>query len=150
MRQLFSHFGVALILTAACGGGSAISPEPEIILAVETDKPGYSLGADRVARVTLINRSERPVYLPMGSYLECERLVEGEWRDAFQWFAVDGIGRSLPLVGGAARTDELDIRDYLDNRPGTYRFQYRLYADHNLRAPVPLEERVSQPFTISR
>jgi hypothetical protein len=150
MRPLVSSFRFVLILTLGCGNGSAVGPEPELILAIETDKPVYSLGADRVARVTLINRSDRPVFLPMGSYLECERLVGGEWRDAFQWFAVDGSDLSLPLAGGAARTDQLDLWAYLADRPGTYRFQYRLYQDHHLRALVPLDERVSRPFTISR
>jgi hypothetical protein len=148
MRHLLSSLAITAAMTAGCGDSAG--PELDLILAVETDKPGYSLGADRVARVTLINRSARPIYLPMGSYLAYERLVDGEWRDTFEWFAIDGIGRSLPLDGGTARTDQLELWAYLADRPGTYRFHYRLYADPELTALIPLEERVSAPFTVTR
>jgi hypothetical protein len=119
-------------------------------LMVATDKPEYSLTTDSVAPATLTNRSDQVVYLPMASYVVYERLRDGEWRDAFAWFVVDGVGRSFSLERGAARTDELQLRFYLPGRPGTYRFRYRAYADPAVRWLLPIEERVSRPVVVGR
>jgi hypothetical protein len=76
-RRLLS----CLFVGAAFGGcaGDSASPTPERGLTIETDKPVYSLAADSTARVTLTNRSGARIYMPMGSYLEYERLVGAEW-----------------------------------------------------------------------
>jgi len=135
---------------AATGCGAPAGPPGSFDLIVATDKPEYSLATDSVARVTLTNRSDRVVYLPMASYLVYERLRDGDWRDAFAWFVVDGVGRSFPLDPGAAVTDELQLRFYLPDQPGTYRFQYFAYGDPAVRLLLPIEERVSQPVVVGR
>lgn len=142
------------LLLAAIAGASACHSDPaappaRFDLVVETDKVEYSLAADSIARVLLTNRSDRAVYLPMDSYVVYERLRDGEWRDAFAWFVVDGVGRSFPLAPGRVRTDELPLRFYLPNRPGTYRFRYFVYGDPGVRSPLPVEERVSPPFVLT-
>jgi hypothetical protein len=147
-RRLLSCLFVGTAFGAGCAGDSA-GPTPERGLTIETDKPVYSLAADSTASVTLTNRSGSPLYMPMGSYLEYERLVGGEWGEAFAWFTIDGIGRFVSMPAGAARKDELEIWVYLADQPGTYRFRYWLYADNALRRLLPLEERVSLPFTVT-
>jgi hypothetical protein len=149
MRRFRLAFSAVLSATFAangCGGG-AVGPDPQ--LTVETDKPAYSLATDSFVHITLTNRTDSPIYVPMGSYLAYERLVAGEWRDLFQWFIVDGIGRSFTLAGGDARTDVLEVWYYLAGRPGTYRFQYWIYADPGLSRLLPLEDRVSVPFEVT-
>ena len=117
-------------------------------LAITSDKATYSLSTDSSAYVTIANHSDRPVFLPMDSYVVYERLVAGQWRDAFAWFVVDGIGRSFPVPPGTSRTDELQLRFYLASRPGTYRFRYFAYADSAVQRLLPSEERVSHTFEL--
>jgi hypothetical protein len=147
-RRLLSCLFVGAAFGGGCAGDSA-GPTPERGLTIETDKPVYSLAADSTARVTLTNRSGARIYMPMGSYLGYERLVGAEWGEPFAWFTIDGIGRSVSMPAGAVRTDQLEIWYYLADQPGTYRFSYWLYADDALRLPLPLEERVSLPFTVT-
>jgi hypothetical protein len=149
MRQSWICALAVGLAATGCGNDLAGQLGP-FDLIVATDKSEYSLTADSVARVTLSNRSDRLVYLPMASYLECERLRDGEWRDAFAWFVVDGIGRSFSLAPGAAVTDELQLRFYLPHQPGTYRFRYLVYADPAVRSLLPIEERVSEPVVVER
>jgi hypothetical protein len=63
---------------------------------------------------------------------------------------VDGIGRSFSLDPGAAVTDELQLRFYLPDQPGTYRFRYLAYADPAVRSPLPIEELISAPVVVGR
>ena len=139
--------GSAATLLLGCGeptGGLTLRYH----LSVESDKAVYSLSTDSSAYVTVENRSDRPIFLPMDSYVVYERLVDGEWRDAFAWFVVDGVGRSFRIAAGARHTDVLQLWFYLVNRPGTYRFRYLAYADSSVQRLLPLEERVSPPFEV--
>jgi hypothetical protein len=151
MCRLLIYLAVlAAGITGATGCHSdPAGPPPRFGLAVETDKPQYSLAADSVALVTLTNPSDGVVYLPMDVYVVCERLGNGEWRDAFAWFSVDGIGRSFPLSPGSAQTDVLQLWFYLPEHPGTYRFRYFVYADSDVRSLLPIEQRVSPPFVLT-
>ena len=124
-------------------------PPPNVDLSVASDQPTYTLARDSLAYVTLTNASAAPVYLPMDSYVVYERLIDGEWRNAFAWFVVDGVGRSFPVRPGESLTDVLRLWFYLRDRPGTYRFRYSVYADPDLRSLLPLDERVSPAFVIS-
>lgn len=143
--------GLALCAALMAGGcdGESAGPRLDHGLTIKTNKAVYSLATDRIARVTLSNRSDDPVYLPMGSYVAYERLVAGQWVDAFEWFTVDGIGRSLPLAAGSTRIDQLELWAYLADSPGTYRFRYWLYADPTLEVLLPLLERVSSRFIVT-
>jgi len=134
-------------MTAGCDREPA-GPAPEYDLAIETDRAWYSLATDRVVRISLTNRSSRDVYLPMDSYVVYERLQWGDWREPMDWFVVDGIGRSFPVAREAVHEDDLDIQFYLRDRPGVYRFRYYVYSDASASTLLPLDERVSQPFTI--
>ena len=145
MRQRWIGTLVVSLLAAGCGDPAGPG---SLDLVVTTDKPEYSLRTDSIARVTLANRSDGAVYLPMDSYLVYERLRDGEWQDAFAWFIVDGIGRSFRLEAGATLTDELQVPFYLAGRPGTYRFRYFVYADSRVRFLLPVEQRVSQPVVV--
>lgn len=71
--------GVTLAATG-CGGEPA-GPTGPVDLVVATDKPAYSFATDSVARVTLTNRSDRFIYVPMSIYVVYERLRDGEWRE---------------------------------------------------------------------
>ena len=97
--------------------------------------------------MTLTNRSDHAIYLRMDTYVLCDRLVAGEWRDPIAWFVVDGVGNTFRIGPGESHSDGLDLR-YLDGRPGTYRFRYLAYRDPDARSPVALEERVSPPFEV--
>ena len=150
MRHLLSYsiLAVSLAGLASCRGDAA-GPLPAFNLAVETDKPQYSLATDTIALVSLTNRSDRDVYLPMDVYVVCERLRDGSWTDSFPWFSVDGVTRSFPLRPGSTLTDKLQLWFYLPNRPGTYRVRYFVYADADVQTLVPLEERVSAAFILT-
>jgi hypothetical protein len=151
-RRLLLHTAaLAVCLNAVAGCREPVAPSPpgHLEIAVETDKPQYSLATDSVARVKLTNRGDGAVFLPMDSYVVYERFRDGAWRDAFTWFVVDGVGRSFPLSPGASLTDDLQLRFYLPNRPGTYRFRYFVYADPEVTSLLPVKERVSPPFTLS-
>lgn len=139
-----------LVSLMATGCGDAAGPGRGFDLAVATDKSEYSLRGDSLARVSLANRSDRSVYLPMGIYVVYERLRDGEWQDAVAWFIVDGIGPSFRLEPGATSADEFQVPLYLADQPGTYRFRYFVYVDPKLRFPLPTDERVSQPIEVLR
>ena len=136
----------AATLTLGCGEPSGIPSGYHLV--ISSDKTAYSISTDSSAYITMENQSDRPVFLPMDSYVVYERLVDGQWRDAFAWFVVDGNGRSFPLAAGARHTDELQLWFYLTDRPGTYRFRYFAYADSAVRQLLPLEERVSKSFEL--
>jgi hypothetical protein len=147
-------YRVTLILGLVCSArlsGCTPVTDPDLSpfnLAVTTDRSRYVLPADSLALVTLTNHSDQPVFLPMDSYVVYERLRDGEWRDAFAWFVVDGFGRSFPIAPGASNTDVLRLWFYLPDSPGTYRFRYYAYADSALKRLLPLDERVSAPFEL--
>ncbi|GAC1693353.1 MAG: hypothetical protein NVS9B3_11590 [Gemmatimonadaceae bacterium] len=123
---------------------------PLLDLVAQTDKPLYSLATDRMARISLANRSDRSVYLPMDTYVLCERLRDGVWVDAFAWLTADGLTPTLALPPGQTLSDNLYLSAYLPNRPGTYRIRYLVYADRAVQTLVPLEKRVSPPFTVTQ
>jgi hypothetical protein len=133
---------------AACSDNSAAPPSFDLV--VTTDTATYALPADSIAQVTITNQSDRDVYLPMDVYVVCERLSDGEWRDAFAWFSVDGIGRSFPLSPGQDISDQLRLWFYLPDQPGTYRVRYLVYADPDVESLLPVEERVSPPFVLTQ
>lgn len=139
---------IASVNVAAACHSSPAEPAARIDLAVETDKAEYSLAADTRALVRLTNNSTTNVYLPMYTYVVCERLRDGEWRDAIEWFVVDGIGRAMPVEPGGGTTNELPLK-YLGATQGSYRFRYLVYADANAKSLAPIEERVSAPFVVS-
>ena len=143
-----SALAVGLAGLASCRSDVA-APPPTFNLAVATDKPQYSLATDSIALVSLANRSDRAVYLPMDVYVVCERLRDGNWADSFAWFSVDGVTPFFWLSSGAAVTDKLRLWFYLPNQPGTYRVRYFVYDDPELQTLAPLEERVSAPFTLT-
>lgn len=145
MARRSQALAVALAL-CACGENPAAPVHYD--LAVTTDKPAYSLSTDSVASITLTNRSDRPVFLPMDSYVVYERLLNDEWTDAYAWFVVDGVGRSFPLAAGDAITDQLPLWFYLAGQPGTYRLRYFIYADPGVGELLPVDGRVSAPFTL--
>ena len=142
--------GALAVSLAVSGCDGPVGPADRLDLVVSTDKAEYSLAADSVSRVTLTNRSDRAVYLPMSTYVVYETLRDGVWQDALPWFGVDGVGISFPLSPGESRGDDLSLRVYLPDQPGTYRFRYFAYADARLRFLIPVEERVSPPITIAR
>jgi hypothetical protein len=143
-----SALAVGLAGLASCRSDVA-APPPTFNLAVATDKPQYSLATDSLALVSVTNRSDRAVYLPMDVYVVLERLRNGIWADSLVWFSVDGLSRSFPLSPAATVTDTLRLWFYLPNRPGTYRVRYFVYADPELQTLAPLEKRVSAPFTVT-
>ena len=143
-----SALAVGLAGLASCRSDVA-APPPTFNLAVATDKPQYSLATDSIALVSLANRSDRAVYLPMDVYVVCERLRDGNWADSFAWFSVDGVTPFFWLSPGTALTDKLQLWFYLPNQPGTYRVRYFVYDDPELQTLAPLEERVSAPFTLT-
>ena len=138
---------LGMMLLGAC------SPDPtgagERRLEISMDKRAYSLASDSVASITLHNSSGAEIYLPMGEYVLYERRVDGKWAEARSWFIVDGIGRAIKVSPGATQSSHLPLRFYLRGKPGTYRIQYLAYEDNRLRHMLPLEQRVSVPFTVS-
>jgi hypothetical protein len=148
MRKPSGLVFCSVLVVCACGDGALSAPD--VRLSVQTDKSAYSLARDRVAEITLTNHSREPVYLPMGSYVGYERLVGNRWEGPFEWFSVDGIGRSILVSSGDVRNDQLEMWFYLADQPGTYRIQYWIYGDAKLGWLLPLEERVSEPFVVTR
>jgi hypothetical protein len=145
---LLCAIACVIAVGSACDDG-ATGTSPTDRVSIETDKTVYSLASDSFAIVTLTNRVDRTLYLPMGEYLAYERLVDGEWRDGYAWFTVDGIGRSFSIEPMASQDDQLELWAYLAGQPGTYRFQYFVYISRYLGGLLPLEERVSAPFVVT-
>jgi hypothetical protein len=137
----------AVGLLASCTGDATGTDRYRV--SVTTDRAQYSLARASIASITLHNPSDAPVYLPMGMYVFYQQRENGSWGEATPWFIVDGTGPSFPVAPGASMTDRLQLRFYLGTRPGTYRIQYRAYADAQLRHELPLTQRVSAPFTVS-
>ena len=150
MRRQRSRFAVisAIAVLVACGDGVGIDLGA-YDLDIQPDKLVYSLASDSFAYVTLANRSERPVHLPMSIYVVYERLVGDEWRDPRSWFIVDGVGRTFPVPPEESLTDRLELWFYLADKPGTYRFQYYASADTAAPSLLPLPERVSRSFQVT-
>ena len=119
-------------------------------LSVHMDQASYSLASDSIASIALQNASGAAIYLPMGEYVLYERRVGGKWVDARPWFVVDGVGPSIGIPPGATRIDQFELWFYLRDQPGTYRIQYLAYEDDRLRRALPLRQRVSAPFTVTR
>jgi hypothetical protein len=144
-----NKFLVVLAATAVLSNCREGSTAPRLGLVINTDKPSYSFATDSVAYVTLTNTSNQTIHLPMSTYVVYERLVDGAWRDAADWFIVDGVGKSIPIPSGIHYRDDLPIRFYLRGQSGTYRFRYLVYADADLSSLLHISDRVSPPFTVS-
>jgi hypothetical protein len=148
-HRLGSLLLIAMLAGVAACSDTSTAPASSFDLVVATDKASYTLPADSVAQITISNQSDRDVYLPMDVYVVCERLSDGEWRDAFPWFSVDGIGRSFAVAPGDTVSNELQLWFYLPDQPGTYRVRYLVYADPDVQSLLPVEERVSPPFVVT-
>ena len=141
MARSSSVLAFPLLLAICACRDNALSPA-HYALAVQTDKAAYSLAADSNADITITNHSDRSVFLPMDSYVVYERLVNGQWVDAYAWFVVDGVGRSFPLAPGTSLSNQLQLWFYLPGQPGTYRLRYFVYTDPEVQ--LPLEERIGR------
>ena len=135
-----------LLAVVACSTGP--SDEGAVDLLVRSDKPSYSLSVDRSAMPLLINRSGRPVYLPMNEYVAVEHLAEGTWQQGVVWFSVDGDGVSFRLDSG----DSVDAMPmdfvYIDREPGQYRFVFEVALDSQGRTRLPYSATRSAPFEV--
>ena len=148
---LMTRSAAALALAAIVVSGCASEPTAPAVAAplgleVAVAKTAYSFASDTAVRVTFENTSAQPVYLLMGTYVVCERLVGESWQYESEWFVVDGIGPSFPLAPGASIADEMRLA-YLTG-PGTFRFLYRVWADPALRTVLHIDDRVSPTFTV--
>lgn len=135
-----------LLAVVACSTGP--TDEGSVDLLVRSDKPAYSLSVDHSALPMLINRSGRPVYLPMNEYVAVEHLVEGTWQQGVVWFTVDGDGVSFRLDSG----DSVDAMPmdfaYIDREPGQYRFVFEVALDSQGRTRLPYSATRSAPFAV--
>jgi hypothetical protein len=93
-------FPLLAVVGWACSAGP--TDDGAVDLLVRSDKPSYSLTVDHSAVPLLINRSGRPVYLPMNEYVVVEHLAEGTWQQGVGWFAVDGDGVSFAWIPAPA------------------------------------------------
>jgi hypothetical protein len=135
-----------LLAVVACSTGPA--DDGAVDLLVRSDKPSYSLSVDHSAVPLLINRSGRPVYLPMNEYVAVEHLVESTWQQGVVWFTVDGDGVSFRLDSG----DSVDAMPmdfgYVDRKPGQYRFVFEVALDSQGRTRLPYSATRSAPFEV--
>jgi hypothetical protein len=135
-----------LLVVMACSTGPTDEEAAELL--VRSDKPSYSLSVDHSAVPLLINRSGRPVYLPMNEYVAVEHLVEGVWQQGVVWFTVDGIGASFRLDSGdSLATDTMDFA-YIDREPGQYRFVFQVALDSKGGPRLPYSATRSPPFEV--
>ena len=135
-----------LLAVVACSTGPP--DEGAVDLLVRSDKPSYSLSVDQSAVPVLINRSGRPVYLPMNEYVAVERLADGAWQQGVVWFTVDGDGVSFRLDSG----DSVDAMPmdfaYIDREPGQYRFVFEVALDPLGHTRLPYSATRSAPFEV--
>ena len=118
------------------------------LLAVSTDKASYTLAADSLARVSLVNLSDQTVFLPMGVYVLVERFSNGTWGDEKAWFVADGSRAYIALAVGGRTEARLPLKFALQTVPGRYRFVFRVYKDKKLSRSLPLAQRVSAAFEV--
>lgn len=135
-----------LLAVVACSTGP--TDEGAVDLLVRSDKPSYSLSVDHSAVPLLINRSGRPVYLPMTQYVAIEHLVEGTWQQGVVWFEQDGDGVTFRLDSGdSVAAMPMDFA-YIDRVPGQYRFVFEVAMDSQGRTRLPYSASRSAPFEV--
>jgi hypothetical protein len=133
-----------LLAVMACSTGP--TDEGATDLLVRSDKPSYSLSVDHSAVPLLINRSGRPVYLPMNQYVAVEHLAEGTWQQGVVWFEQDGDGVSFRLDSGdSVDAIPMDFA-YIDREPGQYRFVFEVALDSQGHTRLPSSATRSAPF----
>jgi hypothetical protein len=140
-------FGIFAL--AGCGSGEPSDLEAPDLL-VRTDKAVYSLALDRAARATLVNQGALPIYAPMNEYVYVEHWNGKHWINRTPWFAVDGIGRSFAVAAGDSLAAMPMDFDYVNNRPGIYRFIFEVALDPQGHHLLPEAERASEPFELTR
>jgi hypothetical protein len=140
------RFLPSLLCVAAC------STEPKaagsVDLLVRSDKSVYSLAVDSSARPTLLNRGERPVYLPMNEYVAVEHLSAGAWEEGVVWFAVDGPGISFRVEPGDSVLAFPMSFGYINRQPGQYRFVFAVALDSLGHDVLPYSATRSAPFEV--
>jgi hypothetical protein len=135
-----------LLAVVACS--TSPTDEGAVELLVRSDKPAYSLTVDHSAVPLLINRSGRPVYLPMNEYVAVEHLAEGTWQQGVVWFTVDGDGVSFRLdPGDSLAAEPMDFL-YVDREPGQYRFVFEVALDSQGRRRLLSSATRSAPFEV--
>jgi hypothetical protein len=135
-----------LLAVLACSTGPA--DDGAVDLLVRSDKPSYSLAVDHSAVPLLVNRSGRPVYLPMNEYVAVEHLEGGTWQEGAVWFAVDGDGISFRLESGdSLAADSMDFV-YINREPGQYRFVFEVALDSQGHTRLPYSATRSAPFEV--
>ncbi len=117
-------------------------------LLARSDRTVYSLAVDQSAQALLLNRGERPVYLPMNEYVAVEHLEAGSWQPGVVWFAVDGDGISFRLdPGDSLAAFPLDF-GYVNRAPGQYRFVFEVALDSLGHQVLPYSATTSAPFEL--
>jgi hypothetical protein len=140
---------LARVLPFLCVLACSTSPADggAVDLLVRSDKPVYTL-ADRSAKPLLINRGDRPVYLPMNEYVAVEHLEAGIWQQGIVWFVVDGDGISFRLdLGDSLATEPMDF-GYINREPGQYRFVFEAALDSQGHELLPYSATSSAPFEV--
>ena len=125
--------------------------ESDIRLHIEVARPYYSVQADSLIRVRLLNEGRHPVYTRTSlPYVVLERWVEGQWEELPLWY---GWLALVPLpvwdvAPGDSVINMVTVGDEVFRSFGRYRFRYQLFLDRNLQRPMSLAGRVSTEFII--
>jgi hypothetical protein len=141
---------LARVLPFLCVLACSTSPADggAVDLLVSSDKPVYTLAADQSAKPLLINRGDRPVYLPMNENVAVEHLEAGIWQQGIVWFVVDGDGISFRLDPGDSLAAEPMDFGYINREPGQYRFVFEVALDSQGHELLPYSATSSAPFEV--
>jgi hypothetical protein len=138
---------LARVLPFLCVLACSTSPADggAVDLLVRSDKPVYTLAADQSAKPLLINRGDRPVYLPMNEYVAVEHLEAGIWQQGIVWFVVDGDGISFRLDPGDRLAAEPMDFGYINREPGNtascLKWRWILRVTNYCPTPRPAQRR---------
>jgi hypothetical protein len=135
-----------LLCLAACSTGP--SEDLAVSLLVRSDKAVYSLTLDSAAQPVLLNRGQRPIYLPMNEYVAVEHLEAGTWQQGIAWFAVDGAGISFRVAPGDSEAALPMDFAYIERAPGQYRFVFEAALDSLGHQLLPHSTTTSAPFEV--
>ena len=124
--------------------------ESDIALAIEVAQAHYSVQADSIISVRLLNEGDHPVYTRVSlPYVVLERRIGNEWEELPLWYG--WLAVVLPLVEvmpGDSLVNTLRVGDEVFPGFGTYRFRYQLFLDRDFERPLSVARRISTTFVL--
>lgn len=145
---------LASLILVCIAGCDALRLNNHRAVDIQTDRDRYSMSGNKGIVIQAANTSGRILYQYTPPDAVLEKREDGSWREIGPWYAtVAVVPRSEPVLPGESFTIPgipAGEFKYFDIQPGIYRVKTHIYRSSKMKVKLPLEQRVSNPFELTK